>query len=91
MKYLRLPVRVWETTGRHINMHNCIFRLHFSYPVADHYQPWGKMRRRRRGNKNKKRTLFAALLFSVSSALKESHPVSIIGNIQRKVRNNVYS
>lgn len=36
-------------------MHKCIFRLNFSYPVAEHYQPWAVgVGRGKRGNKNKK-------------------------------------
>lgn len=36
------------------------------------------------------RTPFAALLFNVSSALKEIHPVCILGNTEPNTRNNVF-
>lgn len=73
-------------------MHKCIFRLNFSYPVAEHYQPWGAgVGRGKRGNKNKKNHWsVCCLLFNVSSALKKSHSVCILGNARSKVKNIVY-
>lgn len=79
MKYLRQHVHDWEMMGMHINIHECIFRLRFSYPVPEHYQPWGKRGRWRGGNKDKEyhgsEDPFDSLFVSIYFVMKMRHPI----------------
>lgn len=64
-----------------------VFRLHFSYPVSEHYHPWTGGGGGREGMKPRKTWVCRPCLlpcYSVSLAMKDRHPVCILGNTQSK-------